>query len=133
MSLARRILDEANEDIRTSELYQTFMDNVHIIVGCLEKLKKEFDSAHSDTRVQDFENLGQLYQTLDTIVTVLDKSGFTYIPQPVNFNRRQLHSIFGNFIDFYEEYANGFAAEDLEILNTNTKDLMSILEKLKQD
>ena len=131
MSLARRILDEANEDIKTTPLYMVVQENIPTIIEGLEVLSKEFTDAHSDTEVQDYENLGKTFQAVSNICNELDKSGFTYFTQPSDFRRNLLSRIFENFIEFYKEYANGFAEEDIEILNTNSKDLLSILEKLK--
>ena len=131
MSLARRILDEANEDIRTTELYKVVQENIPTIIEGLEVLVKEFTDAHSDTEVQDYENLGKTFQAVSSICNELDKGGFTYFTQPSDFRRNLLSRIFDNFIEFYKEYANGFATEDIEILNTNSKDLLSILERLK--
>lgn len=131
MSLAKRILDEANEDITTTELYNTVMNNIPIILEGLEVLSKEFEYAHSDTEPQDISNLGKTYQAVSNICDVLDKNGFTYFPQPGVLERKLLGKIFVNFIDFYKEYEAGFAEDDIEILNTNSKDLLSILERIK--
>lgn len=131
MSLARRILDEANEDIVSTELYHVVMDNIPIVIEGLEVLAKEFEYAHSDTEPTDVTSFGKTYKALTNICNILDKNGFTYFPQPDALERRLLGKIFNNFIDFYKEYANGFAEDDIEILNTNSKDLLSILEKIK--
>lgn len=130
-SLAKRILDEANEDITKSELYVSALDAIHIILDCLEVLAKEFEDAHSDTEVQDIDNFGRLYTEVSNLCDNLDKNGFTYIPQPSEISRRQYGKVLSNFIEFYREYENGFAKEDLEILNTNSKDLLSMLDKLR--
>lgn len=130
-SLAKRILDEANEDITKSELYVSALEAIQIIISCLEVLAKEFEYAHSDTEVQDIENFGKLYTATNDLCEELDKNGFTYIPQPSEISRKQYGKVFKNFIEFYREYENGFAKEDLEILNTNSKDLLSILDKLR--
>lgn len=131
MSLAKRILDEANEDITTTTLYAVVQDNVPTIIDGLQVLSKEFEDAHSDTEVQDYNNLGKTFQAVTNICNELDKNGFTYFAQPTDFKKNILSKIFDNFIQFYETYVNGFAEEDIEILNTNSKDLLSILEKLK--
>ena len=60
-SLAKRILDEANEDITKSELYVSALEAIQIIISCLEVLAKEFEDAHSDTEVQDIENFGTYF------------------------------------------------------------------------
>lgn len=131
MSLARKILDEANEDITTTKLYSVLQDNLPDIIDGLNTLSNEFKGAHSDTEVQDKVSFGKLYKALDNVCTELNTNGFTYFPQPTEFKKSVLSSIFSNFKEFYEEYQNGFSAEDIEILNTNSKDLMSILERLK--
>ena len=131
MSLAKRILDEANEDITTTELYKVVQENVGTIIDGLHTLSKEFENAHSDTEVQDYTNLGKTFQAVSNLCNELDKNGFTYFSQPTDFKKNILSKIFDNFIEFYEDYVNGFAEEDIEILNTNSKDLLSILEKLK--
>lgn len=131
MSLAKRILDEANEDLSTTPLYKIVTENVPVIVEGLQILSKEFKGAHSDTEVQDYNNLGKTFQAVSNICDELDKSGFTYFSQPTDFKKNILSDIFNNFIEFYKEYVNGFAEDEIEILNTNSKDLLSILEKLK--
>ena len=131
MSLARKILDEANEDITTTKLYGVVQDNIPTIVDGLDTLSSEFKDAHSDTEVQDIDSFGKLYKALTNICSELDINGFTYFSQPTNFRKNVLSDVFNNFKEFYEEYRNGFSAEDIEILNTNSKDLLSILEKLK--
>lgn len=132
MSLAKKILDEANEDITTTNLYRVVIDNVENIIEGLNVLREEFNGAHSDTTVEDINNYNMLIQSLSTVCNELDKEGFTYFPQPTAFKNSQLYDVFGNFISFYEEYIDGFAPEDIEILNTNSKDLMSIISKLNK-
>lgn len=133
MSLARKILDEANEDISNTELYYIVHENVPIIIDGLNKLSKEFEYAHSDTEVQDIENLGITSKAVETLCNELDKNGFTYYKQPLDFKKKLLSSIFKNFVEFYEEYTGDFESDSLEILNTNSKDLFFILEKLKAE
>jgi hypothetical protein len=130
-SLARRIIEESNEDLSTTELYGTVMDNIYTIIDGLEILSKEFKDAHSDTEVSDYNNLGKTYDAVQNICNALDKSGFTYFSQPTDFKKNILSKIFNNFIEFYESYVDGFNEDEIEILNTNSKDLLSILEKLK--
>ena len=132
MSLAKRILDEANEDITTTELYKVVQDNLPTLVSSLEVLSNDFKNAHSDTEVEHTEQLDSALKAVSNICDVLDKSGFTYFPQPTEFRRTVIGQILNNFKDFYEEYQNGFVEEDIEILNTNSKDLLSILENLNK-
>lgn len=131
MSLAKQILDEANEDITTTNLYKVVMDNVGIIIEGLRQLSKEFENAYSDTTVEDEDNYNKTLQAVTNICNELDKNGFTYYSQSFETRKQLLSKIFINFIDFYESYSNGFAEEDIEILNTNSKDLQNILEKIR--
>lgn len=131
MSLARMILDEANEDIESTELYQLVQQNIPDIISGLDVLAKEFEYAHSDTTVQDTESFGRAYKALDTICKELSKNGFTYFPQPSELSHKVLSGVFRNYKDFYEEYSNGFDSKDIEILNTNSKDLLSVFDRLK--
>lgn len=132
MSLAKRILDEANEDITTTELYKTVQDNLPTLIDSLTVLSQDFQDAHSDTKVTHYESLDGALKSLNNICTVLDKSGFTFFPQPTELKRNVLSRVLNNYIDFYETYLDGFAEDDIEILNTNSKDLMSILENLNK-
>lgn len=132
MSLAKRILEEANEDISNTELYQVVMHNIDDLISGLHVLSDEFKNAMSDTVVQDTSALDKTLKSLNNICTELDKSGFTYYAQSVKPKKKLLSEIFNNFIEFYETYADGFEAEDVEILNTNSKDLLVILDGLKQ-
>lgn len=132
MSLAKRILEEANEDISNTELYQVVMHNIDDLISGLHVLSDEFKNAMSDTVVQDTSALDKTLKSLNNICTELDKGGFTYYAQSVKPKKKLLSEIFNNFIEFYETYADGFGAEDVEILNTNSKDLLVILDGLKQ-
>lgn len=132
MSLAKRILDEANEDITTTELYKVVQENLPSLIEDLKVLSKDFQNAHSDTEVEHTSNLDSALKSISSICDVLDKSGFTYFPQPTDFRRNIIGRILDNFIDFYETYLDGFMEEDIEILNTNSKDLLSILENLNK-
>lgn len=130
MNLAKRILDEANEDISKTNFYKVIQNNIPIVIDGLNKLSGEFKDAHSDTEVQDYDNLGKTLKALTEICEELDKNGFTYFPQPTDFRKQLLHDIFNNFADFYSSYTDGFSEEDIEILNTNSKDLLNIIDKL---
>lgn len=132
MSLAKRILEEANEDISNTELYQVVMHNIDDLISGLHSLSEQFDGAVSDTEVEDESALDKSLKALNSICTELDKSGFTYYAQTVKPKKKLLSEILNNFIEFYETYADGFEAEDVEILNTNSKDLLVILDGLKQ-
>ena len=131
MSLAKRILDEANEDITTTSLYNVVVNTIPILIDGLSKLSKEFEYAHSDTEVQDYDNFGKTYKAVEELCNELDKNGFTYFSQPIDLKKNILSDVFKNFIEFYKEYQNGFSEEDIEILNTNSKDLLNILDKLE--
>ena len=131
MSLASKILEEANEDITTTTLYKVVMDNIYQIIDGLKIISKEFENAHSDTVVEDVDNYNKTLQAVVNICNELDKNGFTYYSQSFETRKQLISKILLNFVDFYEEYSNGFSEEDIEVLNTNSKDLQGILEKLK--
>lgn len=130
MSLAKQILDEANEDITNTEFYNAIMSNIGLVIEGLTVLKEQFKGASSNTVIENPVYLDDTKKALNNICTILDKEGFTYYPQPTSFKNSQLSKVFGNFIEFYETYLDGFNPDDIEILNTNSKDLIAILDKL---
>ena len=130
MSLARRILDEANEDITTSNVYKFFMDNVDNIIACLELLADNYKDAHSDTEIEDLESFGILHKAVSGLDKELSKSGFTYISQPIDIRKESYSNVLNNYKEFYESLRDGFEEDDLEVINTNTKDLLNLLDKI---
>lgn len=130
MSLAKRILDEANEDITTTEIYKLFMNNVDNIIAGLELLSKNFENAHSDTEIEDTENFGILHKAVSELCNELDRNGFTYIPQSIDIKKDKYSKVLNNYKEYYESLQDEFGPEDLEIMNTNSKDLLNLLDKI---
>lgn len=130
MSLARQILDEANEDIQNTEMYQNIIGYIQELVPGLQEISKQLEFVQSDTTLND-DNYFKTVEVLNKLCNELDKNGFTYFPQSTEFNKKVIKQVIDNFIEFYDSYLDGFDASDMEILNTNSKDLVSILERLR--
>lgn len=127
MSIARKILEETNEDITGTDLYKIIRETVPNIVDGLEDLSSQIVSNSIDK-----STLINLINDVDKINVELNKEGFTYFPQPNMIDKSLLPDVFSTFEEFYNSYMNGFDTSELEILNTNTKDLVFILDRLKQ-
>ena len=130
MSLAKQILDEANEDIQNTEMYQNIIGYIQELVPDLQDVSKQLETVQSDTKLSS-ESYYKSIELLNQICDELDKNGFTYFPQTMEISNKVIKKVMDNFIEFYESYLDGFAADELEILNTNSKDLVSILERLR--
>ena len=123
MSIAGKILQEtiSDEELTQTDLYLSIKSLIPTILDMLDNLIENLDR----------DSALQLLEVLDNLSTLLNGEGFTYYSQPLSYNKRDLIKMLGQYRDFYSNYENDFATEDMEILNTNTKDLISVLEKIK--
>ena len=122
MNIAREILNNANINIEDTDLYKSIHQNIPNLLDGLSMLI-------DDTENEEGINITKV--SLENICNALDKSGFTYFPQKSNLNKKVLPEVFKNYVEFYEGYKDNFEADQLEILNTNSKDLLYIIETLK--
>lgn len=117
MGLAKQILEGIDEE--TIIDLSGYMEPAEVIYGLL------IDYA------DDYKNEGlrdELYQALNDLSTSLDKEGFTYYSQPFTIPGQAFRKVLLNYADFFKEMSNKMTIEDLEIFNTNVKDVLAIIE-----
>ena len=124
-TLAKRILENVEEDITQEELYNRIKEYSKEFINLLEQYVSEED-IYDQKKI-----MGMLFEKLEYICNELDKEGFTYYMQPSAVSDKIFKKIAQNYIEFYKGYTEGFTNDQLEIFNTNTKDLLNFVEKRK--
>ena len=123
MNIAREILNNANINLEDTELYKVIHQNVPTLIDALEALSDDLD---------DEEQVSIAHISIENICKELNRSGFTYFPQKSTLSRKVLPEVLKNYIEFYENYTGNIETNQLEILNTNSKDLLYIIETLQK-
>ena len=117
MGLAKQILEGIDEEtVIDLSVYMEPADVIHDLLT---------DYA-DDNKNEDLRN--ELYQTLNDLSTSLDKEGFTYYSQPFTIPGQAFRKVLLNYADFFKEMSSKMTIKDLEIFNTNVRDVLAIIE-----